>query len=345
MALKRIFNLLFPEAFKEKLRKKFNRLFCFTDKLLMYQSYHKKVKKILKNIFFTAEGYKYREDSFLSKIRGEYLKYLLRKNDELQKNEALQECFQYIDKYGVATFCYEDMDRQFYSTTDILWDEEKRLYYATYRGKKVYLKRSIGSVEKAALWMNDIAREQLSQSPHCYLTEQFRPDKGEIVFDIGCAEGNFALEVIDSIEKAYLFECDEEWIEALRATFEPYKDKVCIVPKLVSDIVDEQTITVDKFCEEQHIDEVGLLKMDVEGYEKKVLQGAKQLIRNAAIHKLAVCVYHNHEDEEIIREMLKDNYTFEVSKRYMAWNMDFDINKLSGDVFTHGVLRATVKGK
>ena len=44
---------------------------------------------------------------------------------------------------------------------------------------------------------------------------------------------SFLLEnYVDVASKIYLFECDPVWIEALEKTFEPYKDKVVIVPKM-----------------------------------------------------------------------------------------------------------------
>ena len=52
-------------------------------------------------------------------------------------------------------------------------------------------------------------------SPHCYKiqTEEFI---GKTVFDCGVAEGNFALDIIDFVEKIYLVECDKGWLKALK---------------------------------------------------------------------------------------------------------------------------------
>lgn len=54
---------------------------------------------------------------------------------------------------------------------------------------------------------------------------------------------------------------------------------------------------------------ITLIKMDIEGYEKKALEGAKNHIINDK-PKLLISVYHNHEDlwkiPKIIREYNKD---------------------------------------
>lgn len=50
-----------------------------------------------------------------------------------------------------------------------------------------------------------------------------------IVADIGTAEGIFALNIIHSVKKVYLFECDPEWIIPLEKTFAPWINKIEIV--------------------------------------------------------------------------------------------------------------------
>ena len=75
--------------------------------------------------------------------------------------------------------------------------------------------------------------------------------KGETLLDIGAAEAVFTLDTIDYIDRAYLFECDEAWIEALEATFAPWNDKIMIVRKYVSDVDDDNNITLDTFFQDE----------------------------------------------------------------------------------------------
>ena len=86
-------------------------------------------------------------------------------------------------------------------------------------------------------------------SPHRYLTESFTIGQNDVLADIGAAEGNFSLAVIEKVKKIYIFEYDQEWIEALRATFAPWSDKVEIINKFVSDKNDEYHIRFDTFFE------------------------------------------------------------------------------------------------
>ncbi len=69
----------------------------------------------------------------------------------------------------------------------------------------------------------------------------------DILSDIGAAEGNFSLSVIDKVQHVYLFETDNDWIEALEKTFEPWKEKVSIIHKFVGNKDTDTCITLDSF--------------------------------------------------------------------------------------------------
>lgn len=71
--------------------------------------------------------------------------------------------------------------------------------------------------------------EQDTESPHYYLHRGIEELKGRIFLDIGAAEGFSSLQFVDWVDRIYLFEYEDEWIEALTATFLPYQDKCEIV--------------------------------------------------------------------------------------------------------------------
>ena len=85
--------------------------------------------------------------------------------------------------------------------------------------------------------------EQDKRSAHRYV-DSYEELKGETLLDIGAAEAVFTLDTIDYIDRAYLFECDEAWIEALEATFAPWNDKIMIVRKYVSDVDDDNNLSL-----------------------------------------------------------------------------------------------------
>src|SRR5690606_30541039 len=104
----------------------------------------------------------------------------------------------------------------------------------------------------------------------------FQITQGDVLADIGSAEGIFTLMNIELLEKAYLFEQDEQWIEALEATFAPWKEKVIIIPKYVSDRKSEKEIRLDQYFQNTTL-QPNFFKIDVEGAEEKVLNGMQGL--------------------------------------------------------------------
>lgn len=204
-----------------------------------------------------------------------------------------------------------------FGTPKVILDKEKGLWFVyTFDKKRLYFKR--GMSRKRVIWTyNCLLREQDSRSPHCYFFDGLDLSKDSIVADIGVAEGNFSLEIVDRVNELYLFECDPDWIEALQATFEPWKEKVHIVNLFVSDEDSQDTVRLDNFFEDKVPD---LLKLDVEGAEEKVLNGALNLLKSSKINELLVCTYHKQGDAENLSGKLKDlDYSISFSQGYMLF--------------------------
>lgn len=179
-------------------------------------------------------------------------------------------------------------------------DDANKLPYTMHEGKKLYFRRDMTfSVEGA---YRCLLIEQDIRSAHRYV-HSYEELKGKTLLDVGAAEAIFALSVIEYVNHVYLFECDEAWVEALNATFEPWKEKVTLVRKYVSDIDDENNITLDTYFKEKSIANL-FLKMDIEGYERKALQGATKLLTDGNNISGAVCIYHKRDDRKVIQEIL-----------------------------------------
>ncbi|MDR1866158.1 MAG: FkbM family methyltransferase [Bacteroidales bacterium] len=161
--------------------------------------------------------------------------------------------------------------------------------------------------------------EQDVRSPHRYYYACFDEKQSWTVFDLGAAEGIFTLSVIDKIEKAYLFECEEQWQQALRATFQPYGDKVEIVSRYVSDKETDNTISLDTFMKDKPF-ACGYVKMDIEGAELSALKGAGTLLKESKIQFVSACAYHSDEAGKDISEYLENNrYICSYSSGVMAF--------------------------
>lgn len=342
--LKKVFNNCIDEERKERLRVRFEPFFIFQDKILYKKTYKIMFNFILKHSIDRAKGYAYREDKFLKQIKDEYLKHLILNDRDTNDNLQCKECLEFIRKNGVNTFCYDSINYKIYDEKDVFYDEEKALFWVFYRDKRLYMKRSIDTIESVLEVMNMLAAEQEPTSPHCYVSDTFNVSKGDVVFDIGCAEGNFALSVVDLVEKIYMFEVDEEWIEALNCTFEPYKEKVCIIPKFVSNQSTADHITIEAFCDKNQIDKIHFMKMDVEGAEPDVLRGAEKLIKEGKIEKIAACTYHNVDDEKKIRQILNE-YDCQVSSGVMQVAGRNEIWDIKKPFFLPTLLRCRYRAK
>ncbi|GHT39486.1 hypothetical protein AGMMS49965_05630 [Bacteroidia bacterium] len=210
-----------------------------------------------------------------------------------------------MGKHGLTFYPYKFMLEYKLSSIDCIYDHQQAMYYIVHKGKKLYFPKR-NEVNNIRVLYRSLIIEQDIRSPHCYLNDLSRL-AGKTVLDIGAAEGIFALEVVELVKHLYLFECDEHWLKALNATFAPWKEKVTIVEKYVSDVDDELNITIDRFLEEK--DKRNLfLKMDIEGYEQAALKGAVNTLKEAHDLDYAICTYHRADDAEAIGKLFSDNH-------------------------------------
>lgn len=342
MIIKTIFNKVFDEERKTQLREKYAAVFVTYDKALVYREYLKAYREILKYIIYHSgeHAWGYRENPFLETVKSEYVKTLLLTDPALDHDQYKKE-LAYITKAGADAFPYENMHQTFYTVEDVKRDEETGLLYVTYKGSRLYFRKSY-SVQDVLTVFNGLCNEQQEHSPHRYLSEKVTVDEGDIVFDIGCSEGIFSLEIVSRAKHVYLFEADEGWVEALSQTFKPFMDKVTIIAKWVSDTDDDKNTTIDSFMKSEGVHHIDVVKMDVEGYERKVLRGARKTIARKKVEKLMVCTYHNCDDAEWVSKFLK-NYELEYSEGYMLTALWKEIWNIKRPYFVQGVIRARRK--
>lgn len=222
-------------------------------------------------------------------------------------------------------------------------DRKNGLYYMiTKEGHRMYMKRGLSKrrMQKTCAFLEV---EQHQQSPHNYCFEPLAISSDTVIADIGSAEGNFGLKFIDKIKKLYLFEVEPEWIEALEATFEPWKDKVVIVNRFVGNKDDAQTVKLDTFF---NTIKPTLLKIDVEGAEKDVFAGAERLIRDG-IADVLCCTYHRHGDDVAFTKYMEDkNYKVTHSQKFMLHISEYSgwgTRMKSPIDFRRGLIHATPK--
>ncbi len=222
-----------------------------------------------------------------------------------EKNAA----YAFIGKHGLTCYPFEASllykDRE----VDVFHDKNSGLPYVLHNRKKLFfpLKYAAENVRET---YRSLLLEQDLTSPHRYV-EDYTELKGRVLLDLGAAEGIFSLETIDLTKKVYLFECEDHWIEALEATFSPWKDKVCILKGYIGNSDVANTLSLDSIFSNQE-DVPLFIKMDIEGAEQDALHGSRNLLNRLSDVHLAVCTYHKEEDAEVIPSLLSE-WGYEVS--------------------------------
>lgn len=224
-------------------------------------------------------------------------------------------------------------------------DESTQLKYVLHKGKKLFFPREYSLDFVKSMYENYISEECIlggdykEKQPHQYESPTFYVDNSDVLVDVGGAEALFTLDHIDVVKKAYVIESDTLWIEVLKNTFAPYKDKVVIVQTLISDADTSTTKTLSSILKLENAEKL-FIKMDIEGYEYQTLQSSLDFLSTKQCVKIACCTYHYQDDYEKISNLFKKyNYTCELSEGYMLFPRKDDLNP---PYFRHGLIRATL---
>jgi hypothetical protein len=253
-------------------------------------------------------------------------------------SEEIQSVLDYLKRNPIAVFPYDFQNEYIAGDIEVFDDSDKGLRYVLHDGKRLYFKKRWGKQKIRNLY-NLLSKEQDNRSPHRYLTRQFTFEYGEILVDAGVAEGNFALSIVEKASRLILFEADKEWIEPLNATFEPWKDKVVIVNKFVSDVTNSTNVTIDDFILPGKTPM--FLKIDVEGAESRLLKGSARILSEQKPLKVAICTYHKQDDENEFSTLLaQKGFNVAHSDGYMLFFYD---KKMKAPYFRRGLIRAEKK--
>ncbi len=233
-------------------------------------------------------------------------------------NAEEQEVLTFLKSHPMHIFPYNFPEKYRPEDIKIEKDSKKGLLYTLWEGKKLYFKNG-HQRKKAQVYFNSLLLEQDPLSPHRYLTDNFDVHVGDVIVDVGAAEGNFSLSVIEKVKQVYIFEVEKDWIKALEATFEPWKEKVEIIQKYVSDEDTKDSIKLDTFFNLGQT--VNFIKADVEGAEAQIVNGAADLIKSQSNLKIAVCTYHRQSDAEELDKLLKNKgFVNHFSDKYMIFH-------------------------
>ncbi len=211
--------------------------------------------------------------------------------------------YPFVQKYNADDIC-------------VLHDLQSGLNYVEFNGKRLYYKRGM-SESQIRKSFNNLLLEQDPESPHRYTDTVCDVCEGDVLVDAGASEGFFTLSVIERVSKAILVECEDDWHEAMRLTFAPWKDKCEFIAKYLSDHSDGgDNLSLDDLLAGRA---VNFIKADIEGAEPRLLRGAPNTLSNAADLRVSICIYHTATDEAVIGKLLSEQgFKIWTSPHYMV---------------------------
>lgn len=244
------------------------------------------------------------------------------KHSQEQDDPEVAGIIEYIGRERKVDLISYDFVREYQTLPVMVYlDDGSGMRYVPYKGRRMFFPRGWDE-EKIRGYYRSVVMEQDARSPHCYSHESCGVRKGDIVVDAGAAEGIFALEHIDRVDKLYLIEADQAWIEALEQTFREDRDKVRIIYGFLDSYDEGQHVSIDMLLKGE---ELNYIKMDIEGAEISALMGASKTLESSRNLRCAICSYHRREDEQHIRSILEGHgFTVGTSKGYMCpdWTME-----------------------
>ena len=261
----------------------------------------------------------WRQDRFLKDMRINILKHFNEKDGSVV-NYQIEEVLSFLRKNPLHMFPYDFIYKYDAAKINVLKDSSTELNYVFLGNKKLFYPEGWSS-ENIQYSHSFSCLEQDKQSPHSYQDESINYGPNDVVVDAGSAEGNFSLEIVEKVKKVYLFECSDGWHTPLKKTFEPWGDKVEIIPLKLSSTEDLSSTTLDRFFENK--EPPTILKIDVDGDEKSLLEGAKNLLKDLDYLRIALCVYHKKNDEAEFTNLLQNlKFSVKTSHGYMIFYLD-----------------------
>ena len=104
--------------------------------------------------------------------------------------------------------------------------------------------------------------------------------------------------------------------------------------------VDIDWTILDHHKHDWDYESIDVLKMDIEGFETKVLAASRDFLAAAPHVKVACCTYHKAADAQTLASLFDElGYHHEFSDGWMLFKMA-DEDTIDPPYFRHGVLRA-----
>ncbi len=238
----------------------------------------------------------------------------------LYKKTSKNKAYRFLWENGISSYPGDYSLKYKNWKIEVLVEPDSTLPYVIHNGRNLFFPKNF-SVDKVMTLYRSLIIEQDVDSPHRYV-KHFSDLHGKVLVDVGAAEGIFSLDCIEYVKELILIESDKNWVSALEATFDPYKNKVSVLHKLVGDSKNPNEFTLDSIISRKiREDDKIFVKMDIEGFELKALDGASMVFQKFRNVSLAIATYHHKDHMRLIKEYFQSlNYRVSESEGYIYWN-------------------------
>ncbi len=222
-------------------------------------------------------------------------------------------------------------------------DNECHMPFILHNGKRLYFPSRYSEEDALRQYQNLLLTECLLGSsdqygkPHQYQSPRVQVETSDILFDIGAAEGLFALDNIEKISHAVILECDPLWFEPLQKTFSPFADKVSLIFKALAANDSHSSLSLTSLLSSYSHKSL-FIKIDIEGSEVPSLLAAQSTLANTD-NRIKICAasYHRQNDYRQLASFFDEiHYSSETSSGYMLFNF-YDAPQ--PPFFRHGIIR------
>jgi FkbM family methyltransferase len=194
-----------------------------------------------------------------------------------------------------------------------------------------------------------------------------------IIFDVGCYQGNFSRslkKLLNKKAKFYLFDPNPNLkINDFDTTQLAFSNKIGMQDYYINNVfpaagssIDStmrndslwnitrklvtlnmgknykklsiKTNTLDNFCNTKNIKKITVLKIDAEGHDDKVLEGAKNILKNTKFVQVEVLdAKENYNNKFLkIKKILEDLGNFQILEKKNIWSVGIFSNLKASDV-------------
>lgn len=265
-------------------------------------------------------------------------------SDRAQEDPDLAKALSYLQKTRKLTYLPGEYEKKYKKIKIEVYRDKDGFPFVQFEGKRLYFPKHF-SKSWVAYAYRTLMCEQDSESPHCYFSNAFgAPAGGEILLDVGAAEGIISLKYVEQVKRIIIFECSKDWIPALKKTFYPYREKVSIVSKYVSDNSGNDCVRLDDYIvndtDLDGFNDTYIVKMDIEDAESVALDGSMKLLESRK-SKFLVCTYHRPEDAKKFKKLFQSmGYRTQFSMNYMLLGWSVLPNVFGKPSFRKGVIQA-----